>query len=138
MTTALFPVLVQIFGVLQFVNVNAINIDYLCIECKSSKVSRQEDREAYCYSCAKPTTILKSPLLQAKITKRDGDVIIVSLNGAIVDKLLAFSKSFVELYAANVFELKSMLVDVKIFGSFSVDIAGCVTDFKHEGSAMNA
>lgn len=102
------------------------------MECKSSKVSRQEDRESYCYSCGKLATILKSPLLQAKITKRDGDAITVNINGAIVDKLLGFNKSFVELYSANLFELKSMLLEVKIIANFSIDIAGSVTDFKRE------
>lgn len=60
----------HLFGVLHVVNINGINNYYLCMECKSSKVSRLRSWRAL--SC------------KHRSIGCNGDVVIVSLNGVIV------------------------------------------------------
>ncbi|MCO5608092.1 hypothetical protein L7F22_062298 [Adiantum nelumboides] len=60
----------KVFGTLEIVNINSLEVEYVCESCKGRNVSRQLCNP-YCYSCGKPVQILKLLSLQkSQFTKR--------------------------------------------------------------------
>ncbi|MCO5582372.1 hypothetical protein L7F22_036266 [Adiantum nelumboides] len=120
----------KIFGTLEIINVNSLNIQYTCDYCKGSNVSRQVSNP-FCFTCGKLSTILKTPILQAKLIPQSGEGVVVALQGGILDAVLGLSQHFMRLYEENLVDLKSSLATIKKVGTFVIDNHENVAEFKH-------
>ncbi|MCO5547347.1 hypothetical protein L7F22_000796 [Adiantum nelumboides] len=120
----------KIFGTLEILNLNSLDIQYTCDYCKGSNVSCQV-LNPFCYMCGKLSTILKNPLLQAKSIPQTGEGVAVTLQGGIVDSVLGLPQPFMRLYEDNLVDLKASLATLKKIETFEIDKQGIVTDFKH-------
>ncbi|MCO5569519.1 hypothetical protein L7F22_023232 [Adiantum nelumboides] len=116
----------KVFGTLEIVNINSLEVEYVCECCKGQNVSRQICNP-FCYSCGKPVQILKVPSLQAKICLQNGEIIQVILQEEVVDSVLGLSKPFLNLFEENFLDQKSSLIALTKNDTFSVDKHGFVT-----------
>ncbi|KAI5059022.1 hypothetical protein GOP47_0025341 [Adiantum capillus-veneris] len=119
----------KVFGTLEIVNINSLEVEYVCDSCKGRNVSRQICNP-FCYSCGNPVQIVKLPSLQAKICLQNGEAVQVIMQGNIVDVVLNLPKPFLSLFYENLLDLKSSLVAFSKAGTYSIDKHGFVIDHK--------
>ncbi|MCO5587014.1 hypothetical protein L7F22_040959 [Adiantum nelumboides] len=96
--------ILEVFGTLEIVNLNSLDIQYSCESCRGGNVSRQLSNP-FCVTCGKLVSILKTPVLQAKLIAQIGKAIIVTLQGLIVDEVLGLSQPFTLIYENNLSDL---------------------------------
>ncbi|MCO5595236.1 hypothetical protein L7F22_049275 [Adiantum nelumboides] len=90
----------SVFGALEIVSVNSLDVEYACNACSSSNVSHQANN-LFCYTCGKKTKIVKQPVVPAKIYLQDGKAIVVILQGNIVDSILGLHHPLLHLFEHN-------------------------------------
>ncbi|MCO5582224.1 hypothetical protein L7F22_036116 [Adiantum nelumboides] len=121
---------IWVFGTLEIVNLNSLDIQYNCDNCKGGNVSCQLSNP-FCFFCGKLVSIVKTPILQAKLIAQAGEDVIVTLQGVIVDDVLGLSQPFMQLYENNLADLKASLAMLKKLGTCEIDMQGNLIDFKH-------
>ncbi|MCO5614495.1 hypothetical protein L7F22_068778 [Adiantum nelumboides] len=121
-----------VFGTLEIVNLNSLDIQYSCDNCKGGNVSRQLSNP-FCFTCGKLVSIVKTPVLQAKLIAQAGKDVIVTFQGVIVDDVLGLSQPFMQLYEPCRFE--SLFGNVEESLSNPMHDVGSVHDTKAKGKA---
>ena len=80
--------------------------------------------------------MVEIPKLDARITRPDRSIVLVTVVGDIVDKVLALPTKFIDLYARNVHDAREELACFKKSGTYVLSHVGQVVSYIPDGNVM--
>ncbi|MCO5607665.1 hypothetical protein L7F22_061863 [Adiantum nelumboides] len=107
----------KVFGSLEIININSLEVEYVCSFCKGRNVSRQICN-LFCYFWGQPVQIVKVLSLQAKINLQNCEAVMFILQGSVIETILNLPRPFLTLFDENLVELKSCLIALTRNGTF--------------------
>ncbi|KAI5058478.1 hypothetical protein GOP47_0026648, partial [Adiantum capillus-veneris] len=121
----------EIFGVLQFTNINSVLVEPACKNCQSNKI-RKIAESLYCITCESFTEIVQILKLQVKIKMSEKKTVHAQLIGSLVDDVLHLGKSFCGVYSKSVITTREILASASRTGKFKVNLAGVIVAFTEQ------